>query len=80
MSEVSKSIQRLGELSHVIVDGNHGRWTVTVLWGGAGPFTGDGETLDEAYRHALDVLILSGHTTPGIHDLAAQITPGVFLD
>jgi hypothetical protein len=79
MSEVSKSIQHLGDLSHVVVDGNHGRWTVTILWGGAAPFVGTGEQLDCAYRHALDMLIISGHSTPGIHDLAAQITPGVFI-
>jgi hypothetical protein len=78
MSAVSESIQRLGELSHVIVDGNHGHWRVTILWGGAGPFTGNGEQLDRAYRNALDELIISGHSTPGIHNLAAQVTPGQF--
>jgi hypothetical protein len=78
MSAVSESIQRLGELSHVVVDGFHGQWTVTILWGGAGPFTGLGETLDRAYRNALDTLIISGYSTPGIHDLAAQVTPGQF--
>jgi hypothetical protein len=78
MSQASQAIQRLGDLSHVVIDGNHGSWTVTVLWGGFGPYVGNGDCLDCAYRSALDKLIVSGHSVPGIHDLAAQVTPGLF--
>ena len=78
MTALSQSIEHLGDLSHVVIDGNHGHWTVTVLWGGAGPFVGAGEHLGTAYRAALDTLIISGHSTPGIHELASQVTPGMF--
>ena len=67
------SLQRLCSLSHVVIDGDHGKWTVTVLWGGAGPFIGEAETLAQAYRAALDRLIISGHSVPFVHELVSQV-------
>ncbi len=78
MSAIERAINHVGELSHVVINGDHGVFNVTILWGGSGPFRGIGPDLATAYRAALDSIIVTGHSTPGLHELAAQITPGVF--
>ena len=75
--KIADSVERLGELSHLWIEADHGRWTVTLVWGGSGAFIGRGDSLTAAYRSVLDAIIIAGHSAPGLHDLAARVSPGI---
>jgi hypothetical protein len=75
--KIADAIHRIGNMAHIWVEGDHGKWKVTVNWGGAGSFIGEGQTEAEAYRSALDKIIRQESQTPGLHNLAAAVTPGV---
>jgi len=71
------AIQRLGTLAHVWLEGDHGTWTITIGWGAAGVFRGRSTVIDDAYRLALDQIIRKTVESPGLHNLAAAVTPGI---
>jgi hypothetical protein len=75
--KTADGIERIGMLAHVWVEGDHGRWKVTVGWGGAGTFQGEGESLLCAYRAALNKMARERTGHPGLHNLAAAVTPGM---
>ena len=75
--KTADAIGRLGSLAHIWVEGDHGQWQFTIVWGGVGAFRGKGETLEAAYRNVLAAIIEGGRTQPGLHDLAASVTPGI---
>jgi hypothetical protein len=75
--QIADGLSRLGRLAHVWVEGDHGSWCVKIGWGAAGIFVGRGETVSEAYRAALDAIVRTKQAYPGLHDLAASVTPGI---
>ena len=75
--QIADGLTRLGKLAHVWVEADHGNWQVRIGWGAAGIFAGRGETMSEAYRAALDAIVRTKQTYPGLHDLAASVTPGI---
>lgn len=75
--QIADGLTRLGKLAHVWVEADHGNWQVQIGWGAAGIFVGHGETMSEAYRAALDAIVRTKQTYPGLHDLAASVTPGI---
>ena len=75
--KVADAVERVGTLAHIWVEGDHGRWKITIGWGGAGMFIGEGASEVEAYRAVLDKIIKQEASMPGLHNLAAAVTPGV---
>ena len=75
--KTADAIDRLGTVAHVWVEGDHGVWMTTLVWGGAGAFKGRGNSLETAYRNMLQAIIAAGRMQPGLHDLAASVTPGI---
>lgn len=74
--KLADAVERIGTLAHIWVEGDHGKWRVTIGWGGAETFVGEGNTEADAYRAVLDKIIRQEATTPGLHNLAAAVTPG----
>jgi len=75
--QIADGISRIGKLAHIWVEADHGKWSVKIAWGAAGVFLGHGETLSEAYRSALNAIVRTKQRYPGLHDLAASVTPGI---
>ena len=75
-----QALERAGEISKVIVEGDHGAWTVTIIWGGYDPFRGQGLTLGDAYRKAINAIVMRAneHKQPGVHDLGRELMLGNF--
>ena len=75
--KIADAIGRIGTLAHIWVEGDHGLWRVTIIWGGAGSFVGEGTSEVDAYRNVLDKIIRQEANNPGLHNLAAAVTPGI---
>ena len=74
-----QAIEHAGTIAKMIVEGDHGSWTVTIIWGGYDPFRGQGKTLADAYQGAINEIILRANDhNPGIHALGTELTPGRF--
>ena len=75
--KIADAVERIGKLAHIWVEGDHGKWKVSIAWGGAGVFVGEGDTEAKAYRSVLDKIIRQEAEMPGLHNLAAAVTPGI---